>query len=133
MTLAVHQGSCLCGAVKYVVSGPLDDVDLCHCSQCRRANGGAFNVAVIVDSASVSFENTSTVREYSGSPGKYRAFCSTCGSPIYSRRDDLPERLRLRGGTITNLPAPAKLRNIYFGSRWGWIQAIFDVPSCDEM
>jgi hypothetical protein len=130
---ATHHGACLCGATHYNVSGSLDQVDLCHCSQCRRANGGAFNVAVIVDSAQVIFGSRDAIREYSGSPGKYRAFCGTCGSPIYSRRDDLPEKMRLRGGTIADLPEPANLRHIYFTSRWPWIDRLFNAPTCEEM
>lgn len=133
MTSERHEGSCLCGAARFKVTGPLDDVDLCHCSQCRRANGGAFNVAVIVDRTAVAFATQDSVREYSGSPGKYRAFCGECGSPLYSRRDDLPERLRLRGGTIADLPAPKRMRHIYFASRWPWIDAIYEAPKCEEM
>lgn len=133
MSNQTHQGSCLCGAIRYTVTGPLDDVDLCHCSQCRRANGGAFNVAVIVDRAAVEFGDIAALREYSGSPGKCRAFCGQCGSPVYSRRDDLPDRLRLRGGTIVDLPAPGRMRHIYFGSRWPWIDTIFAAPQCEEM
>lgn len=126
-------GSCLCGAVAFRVTGALDDVDLCHCSQCRRANGGAFNVAVIVGTEQVRFLSREALREYSAVPGKYRAFCGTCGSPVYSRRDDLPGTLRLRGGTIVDLPAPSRLRHIYFGSRWPWIESIFAAPKCEEM
>ena len=130
---ASHAGSCLCGAVAFTVGGALDEVDLCHCSQCRRANGAAFNVAVIVDAAQVSFGNRETIREFSGSPGKHRAFCGTCGTPVYSRRDDLPGKMRLRGGTIVDLPEPANLRHIYFGSRWPWLDRIFAAPTCEEM
>ncbi|MDR2857180.1 MAG: hypothetical protein LBV50_04965, partial [Novosphingobium sp.] len=36
-------GSCLCGAFRFEVLGPLADVNLCHCDICRRANGTAFS------------------------------------------------------------------------------------------
>jgi hypothetical protein len=29
-------GGCLCGAVRFEVLGPLRDVVLCHCGECRR-------------------------------------------------------------------------------------------------
>ena len=73
--------SCLCGATRYRWSGPVDEVVLCHCGQCRRANGGAFNVAVLADVADVRFDARDMVREYESSPGKYRAFCAGCGAP----------------------------------------------------
>ena len=32
-------GSCLCGAVRYEVTGPLRKVVYCHCEQCRKTSG----------------------------------------------------------------------------------------------
>lgn len=32
-------GRCLCGSVRYEVNGPLNDVHICHCGQCRRQSG----------------------------------------------------------------------------------------------
>lgn len=125
---AVHHGACLCGAVRLDVTGSLDAVVLCHCSQCRRGNGGAFNVAVIVDTDQVTLHGRDHLREYESSPGKLRAFCGVCGSPVYSRRLDKPDVLRLRGGLIIDLPAPADLRHTQRDSRWPWIDTIEDAP-----
>ena len=133
MTEARYNGSCFCGATRYTVAAPLDEVDLCHCGQCRRANGGAFNVAVIVDAAQVEFSAREKLKEFSGTPGKHRAFCGECGSPIYSRVDALPDKLRLRGGTIEDMPAPANLRHIHYASRWPWIESVGDAPKFEEM
>lgn len=127
-TPASHRGACLCGAVRYNVTGSLATVVLCHCSQCRRGNGGAFNVAVLVATDQVVFRARATLKEYESSPRKLRAFCSDCGSPVYSRRPDTPGTLRLRGGLIVDLPAPADLRHIHRDSRWPWIDMIESMP-----
>ena len=39
-------GGCLCGAVRYEITGTLRDVVNCHCSKCRRFHGhfGAYMV-----------------------------------------------------------------------------------------
>jgi hypothetical protein len=37
------RGSCLCGGVRYEVTGPVHDVHHCHCSMCRKAHGAAFS------------------------------------------------------------------------------------------
>jgi hypothetical protein len=125
---ASHHGACLCGAIQYDVTGSLASVILCHCTQCRRGNGGAFNVAVVVRTDQVVFRNRATLKEYESSPGKLRAFCNDCGSPVYSRRPDTPGTLRLRGGLIVDLPAPADLRHIHRDSRWPWIDTIESAP-----
>ncbi len=36
----VH-GACLCGAVKFTLSGVAESFHLCHCSRCRKATGTA--------------------------------------------------------------------------------------------
>jgi hypothetical protein len=123
-----HHGACLCGAIRYDVDGSLATVVLCHCTQCRRGNGGAFNVGVVVAADQVTFRSRATLKEFESSPGKLRAFCSACGSPVYSRRPDTPGVLRLRGGLIIDLPAPADLRHIHRDSRWPWIDTIEAAP-----
>jgi hypothetical protein len=41
MSPDVHGGGCLCGGVRYEVTGPLRDVVVCHCSRCLRTHGHA--------------------------------------------------------------------------------------------
>jgi hypothetical protein len=115
------EASCLCGSVRYTLNGPIDEIALCYCDQCKRANGGAFNVAVIVARNQVSFQSRKTISEFESSPGKFRAFCRTCASPIYSRRDDLPQTLRLRGGLIADLPGAETISQGYNENRWSWL------------
>lgn len=117
----MFEAACLCRATRYAWDGPVTEVILCHCTICRRANGGAFNVAVLASQDDVRFEARSLVREYESSPGKYRAFCSGCGSPIYSRRSDLPRVYRLRGGLIDGLTAPPHLESQCRADGWDWI------------
>ena len=36
---AVHQGGCLCGAVRYRTTGTPNDTNVCYCTQCQRQSG----------------------------------------------------------------------------------------------
>jgi hypothetical protein len=38
----MHQGSCLCGSVRFTVSRELEPPVACHCSQCRKQFGHCF-------------------------------------------------------------------------------------------
>jgi len=101
-------GACLCGAVRYTYRGPLGGrlglVTVCHCTQCRKANGFAAGVAPALAEGFTVTAGREAIREFESTPGKMRAFCGTCGSPLYSRRIAQPERLRLRIGAIDNPP-----------------------------
>jgi hypothetical protein len=80
-----HSGGCLCGGVRYIVSGPLRGVVACHCAQCRRTSG---HYAAMTSAPSVSLELTSSssLTWYRSSAAAERGFCSTCGSNLFWRQ-----------------------------------------------
>lgn len=95
------KGSCLCGAVSYQIDGKLGPAMMCHCAKCRKASGSAFAVNAVVSTADfqlLSGENQLT--EFESSPGVLRAFCNQCGSPLFSRRENTPDYIRIRMGTL---------------------------------
>ena len=75
-------GSCLCGAVRYQVTGPLRPVVYCHCSQCRKTSGhfvaataAAKNELVVAPDAALSW--------FASSESASRGFCRRCGSSLF--------------------------------------------------
>ena len=42
MAAPVHAGGCQCGAVRFRVTGPLDDASICHCRMCQKAFGAYY-------------------------------------------------------------------------------------------
>ena len=107
-------GGCLCGAVRYryegSLGGELGAVTLCHCRQCRRAQGYAAAVAPAQAAGFSIIAGVDQVREYESSPGKKRAFCGLCGSPLYSRLDAAPNAIRLRIGSLDSPPAGLRIQ-----------------------
>ncbi len=126
-------GRCLCGGVRYEIEGEIGSATFCHCSQCRRANGTAFATNASVRSEQFRLATgQSLVTEYESSPGKFRAFCSRCGSPILKRNDDHPEAVRLRLGTLETDPRLKPSRNIYVGSKAPWFEITDTLPQFRE-
>ncbi len=109
-------GGCLCGAVRYAydgeLGGPLGRATLCVCGQCRKAQG--YGAAVIPAEAAglTIIAGSDQIREFQSSPGKSRAFCAACGSPLYSRLDSRPESLRLRLGAIDTPPEAIRIEAV---------------------
>lgn len=97
----MHKGSCLCGSIRYELSAELGDFGHCHCKSCRKASGTAYASNAPVDRAHFHLVgNADTLREYESSPGKFRAFCSRCGSPIFVYVAATPDILRIRLGSL---------------------------------
>jgi len=116
-----HSGQCLCGMIRFEIAGPLEPVQICHCAQCRRAQGTPFASNIPVKSADISWlSGQDHLSRYESSPGKCRYFCPTCGSPVYSSRDSLPDVIRLRAGLLDNPVASQPLAHFYTGSKASW-------------
>lgn len=82
-----HGGGCLCGAVRYHVTGPLREVVYCHCSQCRRQSGLYF-AATAAAKTDLHLDQSDSLRWYAASDYALRGFCGTCGSVLFWKAHD---------------------------------------------
>jgi hypothetical protein len=83
-----HNGSCLCGAVRFRTRGPLRGVVYCHCSQCRKQTGH-FYAATNVPDKNITIAGDENITWYEASSLARRGFCKTCGSLLFwQRRQD---------------------------------------------
>lgn len=105
----MYTASCLCGGIQFNIHQEIDQIFICHCKQCQKAQGSAFvAIAVIATQNLVLIKGEDLITEYSAVPAKKRVFCRNCASPLYSAREDLPDVIRLRVGII-NEDVPAKV------------------------
>ena len=120
---SVASGSCLCGGIRYRVRGELGAMVVCHCSRCRKANGSAFQAVVPIATAGFDLlEGAELLAGYESSPGVHRMFCRRCASPLYSRRDAMPELLRLRVGSLDTPLSAGPGMHIFVGSKADWYE-----------
>ncbi len=95
----MHEGACLCGAVTFAAEGPLRDVLVCHCTQCRRSSGHCWAAT------SVPLERLHVTRDdglawYQSSPSACRGFCRTCGASLFWAPLDAP-RMAFAAGALS--------------------------------
>ena len=120
------KGSCKCGSVTYTCDDDFGTITICHCADCRKLQGGTGVVAAPVATAGLRWiSGRDCITEYESSPGKKRAFCNRCGTPLYSRRDAQPDVLRLRMGSIDTPTAAVPVARIFCKDLPPW--AAFDL------
>jgi hypothetical protein len=78
----MHPGSCLCGAVRFEVTGDLPGPDTCHCVACRKSSGHTFT-STDVKKTAIQVHGDEHVRWYASSDKVRRGFCDTCGSSLF--------------------------------------------------
>lgn len=127
-------GQCLCGGVRFEYDGRLGPIALCHCSQCRRAQGSAFTANSPAQKIHFRIVTGSElVKEFESRPGKYRAFCAECGSPLYSRVDAIPGIVRLRIGTLDGPVGQSPAYHVFTGSKADWYEIADDLPQYEKL
>ena len=78
------KGSCLCGKVKFEISGEPDSLSYCHCSRCRKA-AGIFSAVLIgkADDLRVTQGQSQIAKFQAGPDAKFeRCFCNECGTSL---------------------------------------------------
>ncbi len=100
------EASCLCGGIRLSYSGVIGPANYCHCEDCRRVTGSAYNIGVRVERRNLRVTASSELRSYKYVGGKgreiERCFCGNCGSPIYTLHPAKPEFAWVKAGIIND-------------------------------
>jgi hypothetical protein len=114
------RGSCLCSAVAFEVSGPVQEIGNCHCSQCRKAYAAAFgSIAVVAGSDFRWVRGTDQIHSFPQSPGVNRYFCKTCGSPL-PMVEPWDSLVGIPAGLLDDDPGVRPSSHIFVGSKAQW-------------
>jgi hypothetical protein len=117
------QGSCLCGKVRYEISGALYEMHHCHCGMCRKAHGAAFSTFIRVDAEGFRYSSGSDdVRTYPSSEPVTRQFCGTCGSNLTFAFAPMPQALWVTAGTMDGDPGVRPEGHIFVASKAPWFE-----------
>ena len=93
-------GRCLCGAVRFEVRGPLRDIVICHCVECRRWHGApAPYAATRVEHLVVEGDALQWIESPESDREARRGFCGACGSSLFWHGAGL-ERIGIAAGTL---------------------------------
>ena len=121
-----HEGGCLCGAVHYLVRGPLRPVVACHCTQCRKSSG--HHVAA-TSCARADIEITGKVTWYRSSDTARRGFCGICGSNLFW--DGAGENLSIFAGTLDGKTGLTMAGHIFCADKGDYYEISDGLPQAD--
>ncbi len=116
------RGSCLCGTVSYEADRLDSVITHCHCMTCQKAHAAAFNTTAFVRREDFRWlTGQACVSKYESSPGKFRYFCSVCGSQLIGERPE-EARVVVRVSTLDTDPQVTPARHIWLEHDRPWMQ-----------
>jgi hypothetical protein len=128
------RGSCLCGAIAFVVEGEPIRRRFCHCGRCRKALSAAHACNMVVRLDGVRFtRGEDRVVHYKVPEARFftTSFCGQCGSPMPRR--DLERRFAVVPlGSLDDDPGGGATGHIFVASKAAWFQIADDLPQYPE-
>ena len=113
MKPAPRTGGCLCGGVRYRVTGELRGVINCFCGQCRKTSGHHV-AATRARRADFHLGRDSTLKWYRSSEKAQRGFCCRCGGNLFWRHRDR-DTISIMAGSLDQPTGLATVENMYVG------------------
>lgn len=120
-----HDGGCLCGSLRYRVTGEPARSNVCHCRFCQRLTGSAFLVEPVFLKPQVAFTLAEPkVYEHLGEHGRnlYLHYCRHCSTRVGLTFERFPDHFGVCGGTFDNPNWFPILRHIFTESAVPWMQ-----------
>ncbi|HUP25581.1 MAG TPA: GFA family protein [Thermoanaerobaculia bacterium] len=122
------EGGCLCGAVRYRISGPASDPTLCHCATCRRAAGSPVVAWVTVPRSGFALAAGQPVT-YRSSSEVVRTFCGVCGTPLTYQHAKLPGEIDVTTCSLDEPEAHPPHDQVWTSHRLGWMARAGELPA----
>ncbi len=124
----VHEGGCLCRAIRYRVTGNPLRAYVCHCTDCQQRTGSAFATIVWFDEENVELTGdgvTTYEHRVDESNRWFRLnFCTRCGTTVMATIERRPGIRLIMIGTLDD-PNWVKFdRHIWTRSAQHWV----DIP-----
>lgn len=127
-------GSCLCGSVRYEISGDPRAFYHCHCRRCRKTTGTGHASNIILKPDAAKWLAGEELLESFKVPDakRYRTvFCSNCGSPLPRIAPDLSLAV-IPAGSLDESPAIDPTARIFWESRAAWSCDASEIPVWPE-
>jgi len=99
----MHEGGCLCGAVRYKVKAEPVRASVCHCRYCQRRTGSAFGIGAYFKEPDLEIQGNLKTYEYrSDESGRWlrTQFCPSCGTTVTWTAEALGGLRAIAGGSF---------------------------------
>lgn len=128
-------GGCLCGAVRYTITGDAAVSGHCYCTDCRRASGTGHGSHMAVADADFAFTGELKGFDKPADSGNIvtRKFCPTCGAAVLSTNSGMPGMVFVRASSLDDPSAFTPQMTVYASRAPEWDRPPEGLATFDEM
>ena len=124
MDAQTYTGGCACGALRYEIAAEPLMAGHCQCRDCQRDSGTGHASQMAFPRSAAHLSGSATRWDKAAESGNLvtRAFCPTCGSPVFSTNNGMPELLFIRAASLDD-PSRYKPQVVVWaksGCRWDY-------------
>jgi hypothetical protein len=121
--MTTFTGGCLCGRVRYTASAAPAFTGICHCRNCQRFTGSAFELVLGFPKEAVQIEGERKIYQDTSDAGRplFRGFCPNCGSSVTSEVTTMPNMLMILGGTLDDPSSVQPGMELFCSSAQPWL------------
>ena len=126
-------GGCLCGAIRYRLSGPTLVVSQCACKDCQKATGTGHTTIIGIHKSQLEIIGDPASFTSRGESGGEvtRHFCSMCAGRLYTSGDLPGDVIMVQAGSLDDPNAVEPERVIYFKDAPRWDRFDDALPKLD--
>ena len=114
-------GGCLCGGVRFEITGPFTRANHCHCSRCRKHSGTFGETQGRVRREHFRLlQGEELIRVFRPENGAVKAFCSVCGASLFGGSWPEGQEVSVRFGALEGDPGTHPQYHTFVGSKASW-------------
>ena len=131
----VYTGGCACGAIRFEIADEPLFQNHCQCLDCQHKSGTGHGSYLTFPRQGVKQTGDAKLWDMVGDSGnvKTRAFCPTCGSPVYMTFAAMPDVFTVHAASLDD-PSRYKPQAVTYAVRGqGWDHLDPALPRFDKM
>jgi hypothetical protein len=121
------EGGCLCGAIRYRLSGTIEDSAYCHCRTCQRQSGAPVVAWFAIAPGALAYTKGKP-KGYRASTRATREFCGDCETYLLFREDDATASLGVNTATLDDPAQVPPTFHIWYESHVPWFDTADTFP-----
>ncbi len=115
-------GGCLCGKVRYEATADPIFMGNCHCRDCQKATGSAYEAAVGIPAATLKVTGNVKYHDMKADSGNTvsRGFCPDCGARLIGKSNSMPDLAIITAGSLDDPKQYQPAMDVYVSSAQPW-------------